>query len=116
MKKMTKIATTLLLAGGMATTAYLVQANESNSNDADVIQQANVTLYNAVEIALQAVPGNVIAAKLESEDSKVLWEVEVLAKNNQAYDLEIDAISGKVLKQSKDENDDAEDNEHEDRD
>ena len=111
-----KIAATIIVASGLAVTTYLVQAHEANSNDADIIKQANVTLYNAVEIALQQVPGSVVATSLENEGGKGRWEVEVLAKNNQVYDLDIDADSGKILKQEKDERDESDDGEHDDRD
>lgn len=99
----------MVLVGVLAGTAYVAQAKSSESNDAEAVTQASVSMNKAIEIALEQVPGNVVGAEFENDDGQALWEVEILAANKEVYELEIDAASGKVLKQKKDEDDDEKD-------
>ncbi len=105
MNNLTRFVAAGLVAGGLATTTWLVQAGNAEDNDAQAVKRANVTLYNALDIAQQHVPGTVSRAEFEQEDGLPVWEVEVLADNGQVYDLEIDARTGEVVKQSLDHED-----------
>jgi len=121
MKQLNKIVASMVLVGmvllgALAGTAYVVQAKSSESEDAQAVTQASVSMNRAIEIALQQVPGNVVGAEFEREDGQSLWEVEILAANKEVYELEIDATSGKVLKQKKDDDDEGEDEDREDED
>lgn len=51
----------------------------------------------AMSIALQSVPGSVVATELESEDGVAVWEIEILDSANRTVELEIDAHTGDVL-------------------
>jgi len=110
------VITGMVLLGALAGTAYVAQAKNSESEDAQAVTQASVSMNKAIEIALQQVPGNVVGAEFESEDGQTVWEVEILAANKDIYELEIDAASGKVIKQEKEDDDDDEEDEDEDRD
>lgn len=59
------------------------------------------TIDLVIGIALGAVSGAVTEAELDSEDGRVVWEV-VVEDGADDWDLEIDAESGKILKQEKD--------------
>jgi len=113
MKHLNKIVASMVLVGmvllgALAGTAYIAQAKNSESEDARAVTQATVSMNKAIEIAQQQVPGDVVGAEFENEDGQILWEVEILAANKEVYELEIDATSGKVLKQKKDHDDDDE--------
>ena len=114
MKHLKKFVAALVIVGALAVGAYVVQAKFSESDNAEAVMQAKVSMINAIEIALLKVPGYAIEAEFESDDGKILWEVEILATNKEVYELEIDATSGKVVNQKKDEDD--EDDEEGDRD
>lgn len=47
-------------------------------------------------------PGRVIEVELEEEDNAYVYEIELVDKDNVAWELEIDAKTGKVLKHEQD--------------
>ena len=60
------------------------------------MKQAKVSLTSAMQKAAQSVNGKVIGAEFELEKGQATYDIEVL-KNNQIYDVSIDANTGKVL-------------------
>ena len=60
-----------------------------------------VSALEAIDIALEAMPGTLKEAELELEDSVLIWEVKVRAENSDKYKFEIDADTGEILKQEK---------------
>ncbi len=56
----------------------------------------------AIDVALAAVPGAVDELDLGTERSTVVWEVMVAADAGGRYELYIDAASGEILKQERD--------------
>lgn len=57
----------------------------------------NISADRAMQIALQQVPGSVIAIELDADDGVVYWELEIRSDGGMLYDVEIDANSGRVL-------------------
>lgn len=109
MKHAKKFIATLLIGGGLAATSYVGYANAADEVDAKTVLSANVPLTEAVEIALQNVPGMPIAVELEREDGVLLWDVEILDNNQQVMELEIDATSGAVLNKHIDDDEEEDD-------
>ncbi len=109
MKQVNKFIATLLITGGLAATTYTVHVNAADDVDAKAVLNAHVPLTGAVDIALQNVPGTPVAVELEREDGVLLWDVEILDNNQQVMELEIDAMSGAVLKQHIDDDDEQDD-------
>ena len=60
------------------------------------MKQAKVSLTSAMQKATQSVNGKVIGAEFELEKGQATYDIEVV-KNNQIYDVSIDANTGKVL-------------------
>lgn len=60
-----------------------------------------VLINEAIGIALDAVSGSVTSAELDSEDGRVVWEMNV-NDGSAEWDLEIDAATGEVVKQDQD--------------
>lgn len=60
------------------------------------MKQAKVSLNSAVQKATQRVNGKVISAGFDLEKGQSIYDIEVV-KNNQIYDVSIDANTGKVL-------------------
>ena len=60
------------------------------------MKQAKVSLTSAMQKAAQIVNGKVIGAEFELEKGQATYDIEVV-KNNQIYDVSIDANTGKVL-------------------
>ncbi|MFZ1744728.1 MAG: PepSY domain-containing protein [Nitrospirales bacterium] len=56
-----------------------------------------VTMEEAIKTATTQFPGKVLEAELESEDGKVMYEVEIVNAAGEIREFEIDAQSGKIL-------------------
>ncbi len=69
------------------------------------LMQAKVTLTSAMQKATQSVNGKVIGVEFELEKGQALYDIEVV-KDNQIYDVSIDATTGKVLSSQVDMEDD----------
>ena len=64
-----------------------------------VAGEAKVLADQAIQTALQKVPGTVVEAELEEEkDHKVKWEIEIVTTEGKLMEVEIDANTGEVLK------------------
>ena len=107
----TAAVTTLLLAGlgGGALAAGTAQ------NDALGINDAGISLTQAIAAAEQQVGGKASKAEYEDEDGRAVFEVEVL-KGNEVMDVQVDPADGTVLASAQDKPDQGEDEEHEGRD
>lgn len=63
-----------------------------------VASEAQVSADQAIQTALQKVPGTVVEVELEEEkDHKAIWEVEIVTADSKLMEVEIDAKTGEVL-------------------
>lgn len=53
-------------------------------------------------IALEQIPGALIDVRLDVDDGRATWEVEIMATDGVEYDVEIDAVTGRVLEVERD--------------
>lgn len=91
--KFSILALAALMAGGAATFAMA----QSQENDAQAIQNAHISLSQAITAAEKKVGGK--AARAEFEQSKQqswIYEVEVV-NGSKVFDVDVDPQSGKVL-------------------
>lgn len=117
MKPMTKLLTvtavvTSLLSGTFA--AYA--SNKGGENDALGVNQAAISLSDAVNAAMAATPGKAAKAEFETDDNsqQAVWAVEIVGADGKVTDVTVDATNGSILKQQADQADDGEDEgEHE---
>ncbi|GBE00105.1 peptidase propeptide and YPEB domain protein [bacterium BMS3Abin07] len=99
----------LLTFGGIALSAE--QANHTGSirikqeDEAGFAGMAKISLDSAMNAALQAVPGKVLRAELENENSYLVYGVEIVKADRRVVDVKIDAGNGKVLKIDRDRRD-----------
>ena len=71
----------------------------------NLISLANIPFLKAVNIAHTAVPGRVLEAKLDVENSYLIWEVIIIGTQGHKVELKVDAGNGKLLALQIDEND-----------
>lgn len=90
-----------LLAGGAG--VYAAQQG-GQANDDATAANARITLAQAVDIALQQVPGKATQAEFSDDEGQPLWEVKVY-DGTSAFDIDIDANSGSVVKKVVDQDD-----------
>lgn len=61
-------------------------------------QYRRISMEQANEIALQRVPGQVVKSELEFEDGILIYEVDIRTADGLKYEVEIDAVTGEVVK------------------
>ena len=93
-----------------ANTGKVIETEEEKLDKGDMaeysaLMQAKVTLTSAMQKATQSVNGKVIGVEFELEKGQALYDIEVV-KDNQIYDVSIDANTGKVLSSQVDMEDD----------
>lgn len=96
----------LLMAAGVVTAGGLAYAQKSNltQNDATAMQQAKISLAQAVTTAEQHVGGKASRAELQNENGRLVYGVEV-AGNGQTLDVKVNAIDGSVVSVQADQGD-----------
>ena len=57
-----------------------------------------ISMDQAMQIALQQVPGQVVQAELEVDDGMVIYEIDIRTNDGHKYEVKIDANSGNVIK------------------
>ena len=93
-----------------ANTGKVIETEEKKLDKEDMaeynaMKQAKVTLTSAMQKAAQSVNGKVISAEFELEKGQAFYDIEIV-KDNQIYDVSIDANTGKVLSSQVDVEDD----------
>jgi hypothetical protein len=84
-----------------------------NGDEAGFPDLAKISFDSAVKSAVAAVPGKVLKAELENENSYLVYSVEVAKSDHQIAEVRVDAGNGRVLKIETDQKDN-EDSETED--
>ncbi|MCU7967296.1 MAG: PepSY domain-containing protein [gamma proteobacterium symbiont of Bathyaustriella thionipta] len=85
------------------------QAEQQGTNDAIMVTSAKISLEQALEIARNAVPGKAAKIEYSTDDGQAVWEIEMVSRNQNVHDIEINASTGKVIKQKIDKIDDDDD-------
>ncbi|MER6093753.1 PepSY domain-containing protein [Streptomyces bluensis] len=72
-------------------------SSDDNAEDAAEARAAKLTAAEAIKAALAAKSGTAVKAELESEDTNLVWEVDVLSSGNTWHTVHVDPGTGKVL-------------------
>ncbi|HLR43744.1 MAG TPA: PepSY domain-containing protein [Brevibacterium sp.] len=84
--------------------------DDADGNDQREIEQAEVTLLQALETALEETPGTIDDAELDEDDGTLHWEVGIYADGStDSTDIRIDAQSGDITGTDGDDDDDSDD-------
>ena len=105
MESLKKLA--VLALGGILLTASTVGVANADQqvtgsiritqdNETSYADLSKTTIDQAMSSALAVQPGKVIKAKLEDENSSLVWNVDIVS-NNQMYEVKVDAKDAKVL-------------------
>ena len=57
-----------------------------------------ITLEQAMNIALQRIPGEIVHVDLDMEDGLLVYEVFIMTPSNQIFEVEVHARTGNVIK------------------
>lgn len=103
-KKIWSVALSLMvLVGGALGAGIVTQAKDNGQTAAKAETKERIGIQNAKKIALSKVSGKVREVELKHKKSVSYYEVDII-KNNQEYDVYIEASTGKVLKVKLDDN------------
>ncbi|WP_318614018.1 PepSY domain-containing protein [Sporosarcina sp. YIM B06819] len=61
-------------------------------------QYRRITIDQAMAIALQRVPGQVVKVELDYDDGLLVYEVDIRTAEGYKYEVKIDANSGVILR------------------
>lgn len=112
MKRTTTSLLALISALGIATAGGITYAQQAENDAVTAVGKAQITLTQAVVAAEQHHKGAKAAkAELEHKRGEVVYEVEVVAANNEVFDVKVDAVSGKVVSSHLDKHDQEDDDE-----
>ncbi len=59
-------------------------------------------LENILQISRERVQGYILEVELEQEDGRLIYEIEILDEKGLAWEIELDARTGEILKQEQD--------------
>ncbi|MEU6388509.1 PepSY domain-containing protein [Streptomyces sp. NPDC046939] len=108
------IAVVALLGGGAATAVAVADDDGSSSapkssvrvkddgvsdaqENANEAKGAKVKAEDAIAAALRHTPGTATGAELDSDDGRLVWEVDVIGSGATWHDVDVDPGTGKVL-------------------
>ncbi len=78
-------------------------ADDDHERVYEMLQSGQIiSLERILKIGRQRVSGKVIEVELEREKDTLIYELEILNRQGKVWEVEIDAVSGKVLKVKED--------------
>lgn len=95
------VVAALALAAAAAPLAVADQGRGRSGDHDDArraveLRQA-LPLSRIMEIAQQAVPGEIVEVELDRDDGKLIYEIDILTQTGRLRQVEIDAETGAVL-------------------
>ena len=57
-----------------------------------------ITIEQAMNIALQRIPGQIVHVDLDMEDGILVYEVFIMTQSNQIFEVEVHARTGTIMK------------------
>ena len=67
-------------------------------SESKAMEQIKVPIIPAIQTAKAAVPGRVIKAKVDEEDSYLVYDIKILQPTGKEKKVFVDPVTGKVLK------------------
>lgn len=102
--------TVLFISAGLA----IGHDGEDKNKESVQAMAAKVSMEEAIHTAKTKFPGRVVEAELESEDGALVYEVEIVSASGETQEIEIDAQTGSILdneRENEKDNDDAKETE-----
>lgn len=96
------LLTALFAALALAPLSAQAQGERGRRDDHNQAREAMerrdaLPLAQILEAALRSVPGEVLEVELEREDGRLLYEIEILARNGRVRSVTLDARTARVI-------------------
>lgn len=63
---------------------------------------SRISIDDAMEIALEQIPGEVVKAELDTENGTLVYEVDIINMQGLKYEIVIDTQTGRIVKLERD--------------
>ena len=63
---------------------------------------SRISIEDAISIALSQIPGEVTKVELDTENGRLVYEVDIITRQGIEYDMEIDAQTGRITRLRRD--------------
>ncbi|QUW22413.1 PepSY domain-containing protein [Sporosarcina sp. Marseille-Q4063] len=63
---------------------------------------SRISIEDAMSIALSQIPGEIKKVELDTENGRLVYEVDVVTRQGIEYEMEIDAQTGRITKLKRD--------------
>lgn len=63
---------------------------------------SRISIDDAMTIALEQIPGEVVKVELDTENGLLIYEVNIITMQGDKYEFEIDAQTGDIIKLKRD--------------
>ncbi|OLS38375.1 hypothetical protein BTR22_07550 [Alkalihalophilus pseudofirmus] len=60
--------------------------------------QRRISAQDAIAIALESMPGDVVDVELDTENGILAWEIEIMTAKGTKYEVFVNANTGEVIK------------------
>ncbi|MGI5415324.1 PepSY domain-containing protein [Actinomadura luteofluorescens] len=92
----TVVAAGALAAGGATAAVAAADGGEGASPSGGKPARPAVSLTQAADAALKAVPGEVHEIELDDDNGRTVWEVDVAGADGKKHEVIVDAATGKA--------------------
>lgn len=70
----------------------------TQNNQGSYSRYSRISIDDAMTIALEQVPGEVVKVELDTENGILVYEIDIMTMEGVKYEVEIDAQTGAVIK------------------
>jgi predicted small secreted protein len=101
---MKKFILLISVAAVLLPSSYLMAGDFTGSitigffeSESKAMEQIKIPMIPAIQAAQIAVPGQVVKAKVDEEDSYLVYEIKILQSNGEEKEIYVDPVTGKIL-------------------
>ncbi len=92
MKRLSLVVLIYFMCGSVGTALALFDSKK------ELVNSAKLTMAEAIDAAVQAVPGKAVEAYIDKEDDRTVFEVEIISDQGGTKEVYIDAQTGSARK------------------
>lgn len=68
------------------------------SNNQSYNRYSRISIEDAMYIALEQIPGEIVKIELDTENGILVYEVDIMTVQGMKYEMDIDAQTGRIIK------------------
>lgn len=72
--------------------------NNPGYNNQQYNRYSRISITDAMNIATEQIPGEIVKVELDTENGRLVYEVEIRNMHGVKYEVEVDAQTGRIVK------------------